>query len=134
MGDGSPSILNVYVVSLSKLQSRLLSLLAGKRSPDSYVAGGIAINRDGPRFSADIDIFQDDVEQLVAIAESDAATIIEAGFVLTWLSSRGSSILAHFNPTEPLTEAETAAIYAPKEVLNKVAEVKEKYGRPTLRV
>jgi hypothetical protein len=133
MGDGSPSILNVYVVPLSKLQSRLLRLLAGKRSPDSYVAGGIAINRDGPRFSADIDIFQDDVEQLVAIAESDAATIIEAGFVLTWLSSRGSSILAHFNPTEPLTKAETAAIDAPKKVLNKVAEVKEKYGRPTLR-
>jgi hypothetical protein len=102
----SSLVLNVYVVPLSKLQSRLLSLLAGKRSPDSYVAGGIAINRDGPRFSADIDIFQDDVEQLVAIAESDAATIIEAGFVLTWLSSRSSSILAHFNPTEPLTKAE----------------------------
>jgi hypothetical protein len=78
-------------VPLTNLQSQLLRLLASQRSADSYVAGGIALNRDGPRFSADIDIFHDDDARLVAIAESDAAVITNAGFALTWLPSRGSS-------------------------------------------
>jgi hypothetical protein len=65
-------------------------LLASQRSPDSYVAGAIALNRDGPRFSGDIDIFQDGDERLVAIAESDAAIIEQSGLHLTWLPSRGS--------------------------------------------
>jgi hypothetical protein len=78
-------------VPLSKLQSELLRLLASQRSPDSYVAGAIALNRDGPRFSGDIDIFQDGDERLAAIAENDAALIAQAGFRVTWLSSRGSS-------------------------------------------
>jgi hypothetical protein len=68
----------------------LLRLLAGQRSPDSYVAGAIALNRDGPRFSADIDIFHDDDARLAAIAESDAAIIAAAGFQVTWLPRRGS--------------------------------------------
>ena len=33
---------------LTSLQLRVLRLLAGQRSPESYIAGGIAINRDGP--------------------------------------------------------------------------------------
>jgi hypothetical protein len=28
--------------------------LVAQRSPDSYIAGGVAINREGPRFSRDI--------------------------------------------------------------------------------
>lgn len=75
---------------LSKLQSQVLRLLASQRSPDSYVAGGIALNRDGPRFSAAIDIFHDGDERLVAIVESDAAIITNAGFKVTWLPGRGS--------------------------------------------
>jgi hypothetical protein len=51
-------------VPLTKLQSHVLRLLAAGRSPDSYIAGGVAINRDGPRFSADIDIFQDSEDRL----------------------------------------------------------------------
>lgn len=75
---------------LSKLQSRLLRLLAGQRGPDNYVAGGVALNRDGPRFSADIDIFHDGDERLVATAESDAAIIADNGFKVSWLPHRGS--------------------------------------------
>ena len=75
---------------LGKLQSHLLRLLASQRSPDSYVAGGIAINRDGPRFSADIDIFHDGDDRLAAIADSDAALIAAAGFPVTWLSRQGT--------------------------------------------
>jgi hypothetical protein len=47
------------VVLLTKLQSHVLRLLAAERSPDSYIAGAVVINREGPRFSGDIDIFQD---------------------------------------------------------------------------
>jgi hypothetical protein len=44
---------------IDKFQSEVLRTLAAQRSPDSYIAGGVAINRDGPRFSNDIDIFND---------------------------------------------------------------------------
>lgn len=74
---------------LGKLQSAVLRTLASRRSPDSYVAGGAAINRDGPRFSADIDIFHDSDERLAAIAEEDGAILHNAGFSVTWLPSRG---------------------------------------------
>ena len=75
---------------LSNLQSNLLRLLASQRSPDSYIAGGIALNRDGPRFSDDIDIFHDGDERLVVIAESDAAVLTAVGFTVAWLPSRGT--------------------------------------------
>jgi len=90
MGAGWPNILSACAVPLSKLQSHLLRLLASQRSPESYVAGAAALNRDGPRYSGDIDIFQDGDERLVAIAESDGGLIITAGLDLTWLPSRGS--------------------------------------------
>ncbi len=73
---------------LTKLQSYVLRLLAAQRSPDSYIAGGIALNREGPRFSGDIDIFQDSEERLEAASEADAAAITEAGLKLTWLKTR----------------------------------------------
>lgn len=69
---------------LTKLQSHVLRLLAAERTPDSYIAGGIAINRQGPRFSADIDIFQDTEERLHAAAEADAKTLTAAGLKLAW--------------------------------------------------
>jgi hypothetical protein len=77
-------------VPLTNLQSSLLLALAGHRGPDSYVAGGVALNRDGPRYSADIDIFQDGDDRLAAIAEHDGAVLAEAGFDVTWLSARGT--------------------------------------------
>ena len=36
---------------LTKFQSEVLLTLAAQRSPDSYIAGGVALNRDGPRFT-----------------------------------------------------------------------------------
>jgi hypothetical protein len=59
-------------VPLTKLQSEVLRVLAAQRSPDSYIAGGVALNREGPRFSRDIDIFQDSQQRLEAAAEADA--------------------------------------------------------------
>jgi hypothetical protein len=77
-------------VPLTRLQSHLLRLLANHHSPASDVAGAIALNRDGPRFSGDIDIFHDGDARLVAIAERDAAVIVAADLALTWLPARGN--------------------------------------------
>jgi hypothetical protein len=41
-------------------------------------------------------------------------------------------LLNHFHPREPLSEKETAAIEALKEMLEKIATVKEGHSRPSL--
>lgn len=71
--------LKTSAMPLTKLQSHVLRLLAAERSPDSYIAGGVAINREGLRFSGDIDIFQDTEQRLEAAAEADAKALIDAG-------------------------------------------------------
>ncbi len=72
-------------VPLTRLQIDVLQLLAAQRSPDSDVAGGAALNHDGPRFSNDIDIFQDSQERLDYAADADADSLIRAGFELSWV-------------------------------------------------
>jgi Nucleotidyl transferase AbiEii toxin, Type IV TA system len=73
-----------YAVPLTKLQSKVLRVLAAERSPDSYIAGGVALNREGPRLSRDIDIFQDSQQRLESAAEADAKALTEAGFKFSW--------------------------------------------------
>lgn len=65
-------------------------VLAALRSPDSYVAGGAALNRDGPRYSGDIDIFHDSESRLEAAAETDAKALIGAGFTFSWKRLRSA--------------------------------------------
>jgi len=72
-------------VPLSKLQTEILRLLAGHRNPESYVAGATALNQNGPRFSADIDIFHDREEAVAQAAEADTALLAENGFGIQWL-------------------------------------------------
>lgn len=62
----------------------MLRLLAGQRSPDSYIAGGVAINRQGPRFSGDIDIFQDSLARLESAVKADVTALAAAGYKVTW--------------------------------------------------
>jgi hypothetical protein len=59
--------------------------LAAQRNPESYVAGAVPLNRDGPRFSEDIDIFHDREESVATAAAADTALLINAGFVVSWL-------------------------------------------------
>ncbi len=68
---------------INKFQSSVLRTLAAQRTPDSYIAGGIAINRDGPRFSRDIDIFHDSEQRLESAFEADAAALEAASYVVT---------------------------------------------------
>jgi hypothetical protein len=72
-------------VPLSNLQSEILRLLAGRRNPDSYVAGSTPLHYDGPRFSGDIDFFHPREELAAAAALADADTLVQAGFTVQWL-------------------------------------------------
>jgi hypothetical protein len=69
-------------VPISKFQSDVLRLLAAQRSPDSYIAGGIAINREGPRFSDDIDIFHDSVLRQESAVKADESALAAAGYTI----------------------------------------------------
>lgn len=70
---------------LSRLQHDILAILATHRAPDSYVAGSTPLNRDGPRYSGDIDIFQDSEERVAEVATADAATLAANGFGVEWV-------------------------------------------------
>lgn len=70
---------------LSRIQSEILRLLAEHRNPESYVAGAVPLNREGPRYSDDIDIFHDREEVVAAAAEADVASLVAAGFTVQWL-------------------------------------------------
>jgi hypothetical protein len=72
-------------VPLSKIQSEVLRLLASQRDPESYVAGATPLNRDGPRYSADIDVFHDREDRVASAALSDANALEAAGYVVRWL-------------------------------------------------
>jgi hypothetical protein len=73
------------VVPLSELQTAVLRLLASHRNPESYVAGATALNQDGPRFSADIDIFHDREAAVAQAADEDTLLLAENGFDILWL-------------------------------------------------
>jgi hypothetical protein len=89
-GAGWRSRSSEFAVPLTKLQSHVLTILAAQRSPDSYVAGGAALNREGPRYSGDIDIFHDSELRLEAAAEADAKALIDGGLKLSWKRLRSA--------------------------------------------
>ncbi|MEO5330960.1 MAG: hypothetical protein H7839_02985 [Magnetococcus sp. YQC-5] len=70
---------------LSELQSAILVLLASHGNPESYVAGASVLNRYGPRFSDDIDIFHDQEESVASASALDIKLLVEKGFTIYWL-------------------------------------------------
>jgi len=72
---------------LTALQRQVLSLLATLRTPESYAAGGAAINRadQSPRYSSDLDFFHDTAEVVQACAERDAELLLRSGYDVAWL-------------------------------------------------
>lgn len=70
---------------LTRLQSKILRLLATHRDPESYVAGSTPLNRDWPRMSEDIDIFHDREERVAQAAAEDTEALQTEGFEITWL-------------------------------------------------
>ena len=69
---------------LNRIQIDILTLLASKRSPESYVAGSTPLNQSASRFSKDIDIFHDKVEDLRRIVAEDAMVLEGAGYQIEW--------------------------------------------------
>ena len=70
---------------LSDLQQAILALLASHRDPESYVAGATVLNRHGPRFSADIDIFHDREEAVANSADADAGLLRKNDYDVAWI-------------------------------------------------
>jgi hypothetical protein len=81
-------------VPISKLQSDILRLIAANRDPESFVAGGVPINREGPRVSADIDIFHDREDRVAAAALADAKLLTDAGYDVIWLRQQPATYAA----------------------------------------
>ena len=72
---------------LTPFQSDTLRLLAARRSPESFVGGGTVLNAgdNSPRFSRDLDLFHDVETSVATCAETDAATLRDAGYSVAWL-------------------------------------------------
>ena len=81
-------------VPISRLQSDILRLIAAKRDPESFVAGGVPINRAGPRYSADIDVFHDRQERVAEAALADAAILVDAGYEVQWIRQQPATYSA----------------------------------------
>ena len=65
---------------LTPFQSQVLRWLAPNRSPESYVAGGIALHaREDIRWSADLDVFRDVEQAVIRASEADVQTLRQAG-------------------------------------------------------
>lgn len=69
----------------SDFQTKVLKLLADQRTPQSHVAGGLALNLAFARYSIDIDIFHDVASEVAEAAERDAEVLSAAGLTVTWL-------------------------------------------------
>jgi Nucleotidyl transferase AbiEii toxin, Type IV TA system len=72
-------------VPLTEPQKAVLAAIAASRDPESFVAGGLPLNRTGPRYSEDIDIFHDREDRVARAAEQDASLLEAKGFHVQWL-------------------------------------------------
>ena len=75
---------------ITLFQKKVLTLLAQHRSPDSHVAGGLALNAffaDG-RLSRDADIFHDTEKRLDQSAEQDTRLLVQHGYLVEWLMQK----------------------------------------------
>jgi hypothetical protein len=75
-------------MALTSLQRSICSLLIPVRlKNESYVAGGVALNRllEAPRLSRDIDLFHDTVEALAATISQDKKLLLSSGFSLQFI-------------------------------------------------
>jgi hypothetical protein len=81
-------------VPISKLQSDILRLIASNRDPESFVAGGVPINRSGPRYSDDLDIFHDREERVANAALADTKALSDAGYGVHWIRQQPATYSA----------------------------------------
>lgn len=72
---------------ISPIQAEILKRIAANRSPESYLAGATVLHRaeESPRFSQDLDFFHDIEDSVAQSADTDAATLRQAGYDFAWL-------------------------------------------------
>lgn len=91
---------------ISRIQSEVLRVIAASRDPESFVAGGVPINRGGPRYSADIDIFNDRVERVAIAAQADAEALEAQGFTVVLVRELRTIISANISRDGESTKLE----------------------------
>jgi hypothetical protein len=69
---------------LTVIQLEVLKAISANRSPESHIAGGVALNYapESPRFSEDIDIFHDVEEAVIKASDRDVGCLETAGFTV----------------------------------------------------
>lgn len=87
---------------LSEFQKKVFLLLKKSRNPESYVAGGTAINKDPSslRYSSDIDFFHDTDEAVTSAFQSDKRILQEKGYSFEVLIAQPSFYRAIISKTE----------------------------------
>ena len=66
---------------VTPFQAEVLRALSPNRPPESFVAGGIALNTHEPvRWSADVDVFHDAEDAVIRSSAADIATLEAAGY------------------------------------------------------
>lgn len=95
---------------LTKFQHGLAVLLSKNRSPDSYLAGGAALNIEpnSKRYSNDLDYFHDSEERVASAFEEDRQTLREAGYEVEVLLNQPGFIRAIVQRGESQTKVEWA--------------------------
>lgn len=92
----------------SDFQTRVLRLIAANRSPQSHIAGGLALNVDFSRLSGDIDIFHDVQADLARTSVEDATTLERAGLTVEWIRQFPSIHSARVTGPDGSTELDWA--------------------------
>lgn len=93
-------------MSLTKLQSKILRLLALHRDPESYVAGSTPLNLNILRDSGDIDIFHDREERVGLAAAEDTRALEAEGLCVAWLRREPMIYTAEVHDAETTTRLE----------------------------
>ena len=72
---------------LTPFQTGIFKVISANRNPDSYIAGGIVLNRDdqSERYSDDIDVFHDTSEAVAVGADADTEALRKVGYSVTFL-------------------------------------------------
>jgi hypothetical protein len=72
---------------ITPFQAEVLKVIARNRNPDSYLAGGIVINRDNAsaRFSNDIDVFHATAQAVAVSTDADTKALKDSGFAIHFL-------------------------------------------------
>jgi hypothetical protein len=96
-------------VPLTKLQSDILGIIARLRNEESFIAGGIPINRASNRYSSDIDVFHDREERVADAALTDTKALSEAGFSVRWLRQQPAIYAAEIELKGMATKLEWVA-------------------------